>query len=192
MPLPVIAGVTRCAVKWHNTTGDIDAINVMHFYAAPGDEADLLASLDANAQPHQFEGMSSATSVIEVVMTPLDGSSSSATGTLENWVGSSGAGDIVPAQCIVVSAHTALRGRSNSGRTYLPFPVESITDAGTIDIANANEIAAAWNDFGAAMVTDGHDPVVASYKNEDAHVITRYSVSYVLGTQRRRQDQLRH
>ena len=192
MPLPVIAGVSRVAVNWiYAEDFPLRATNVMHFDSGLLSPSDLVDALNANVQTHQFETMPDNVLCENVVVTPLDGVSGSFEGALPDWHGSSGVGDFSPAAGAVVSLKTAKRGRSYRGRIFLPFCVDTIAGAGVMDQANADELAAAWNDFGAAISGDGATPVVASYTLGTAEPVTLYTVDTVLGIQRRRQEQLR-
>jgi hypothetical protein len=123
-------------------------------------------------------------------VTKLDGTTAGQPEAVTSFAGQS-TGDIVPAASGVLSLHTAQRGPRGRGRLYLGPPGEGIIATGQLASGTPANIAGAWATFNAAMAADGFFHCVASYVHADSHDITSYRCDTLLGTQRRRQDQLR-
>lgn len=191
--LPVIPGIYRITMEWSTAVG-ITPRNVLHVQSTSTDVEQVGTFFVASLQPHQFEGMAGDHILNSIGVLPLDG----VTGTLEvdgtGYSSGSSSGDRSPATSIVVSHHTAVRGPRGRGRTYIGPVLESVASSGLLGGSNAIEITAAWVAFQTSLQT-AHDEVlnfvVASYKHAVANVVVSERCDLVLGTQRRRQDQLR-
>lgn len=187
-PLPVIAGTSRVAFNW----GPLIATNVMHFHQDTVDPAGLFSSLDAHMQAGMWNAVCDSQRVQEVVITPLDGSSGSASflpATTPKWRGQT-SGECSPQVACVVSLHTALRGRSARGRAFVGPVAEAATANGFLTPAQLAIIAPAWATFGSAMVVASSEQVVASYKLSSALTVINWSVRNACGTMRLRQSRL--
>jgi len=169
-PLPVINGVFRVALNWtHAATGQ-SAENVIHISDIGGSSNAVAAELDSRAVADMWLSANSQASVKSLSITPLDGTSATIDYLMTQdgrWAGD-GTDGFLPAVATIVKFNSAMRGRANNGRLFIPF-----TDEG--------------------KVTDGFVPCVASYLVGSAHEsdIVQVTVEEVLGTQRRRQGRLR-
>lgn len=187
-PLPIIAGVMRCALNW--TAGAQSAENVIHLRGSTGDPSDAFAALEAAVSTNLWGAASTSASISSVSITPLDG----VTPTQEfatsgpGWVGGT-SGDWAPATAVVVSFTTSTRGRSHRGRVYLPFTADTSNVNGELGSSIHPIMSAAWEDFQAAL-TSGWQHVVASYKLHSYGVVIGYDVKSGLATQRRRQTRV--
>ena len=192
MPLPVISNVYRVAMIWQDT-GGLRAQTVMHFRRSSSTAQAVATAFDANVTANMWISLKSSTKVTELHVTPLDGSSATlimpVTGA--KWAGVGTSGDIIPAAAVVVSFRTALRGKSNRGRIYLPFVAEAALSSGTLVSTDVTAGQTAWTNFIAAMNTATTPPVVASYKNSTWVDVVTAIYESVAGTQRRRQSRLR-
>lgn len=167
--------------------------NVLHMRAPSATAIEVGSGIAASLQPHQFEGLAGDHVLNSISVLPLDGTSAAETASGGAYTSGSGSGDRSPATSIVVSHHTLTRGPRGRGRTYIGPIVESVMQDGLVPIGNQAEIVLAWEDFQTALQALGNpiDFVVASYKHATADVVTSERCDAVLGTQRRRQDQLR-
>lgn len=193
MPLPVIANTYRCTFNWTNYLG-VAPRNVIHVQGTAVSVTDVAEAVVNALQTHQFEGMNGSFVLHSLDALPLDGTSASASVPGGGYSsGTSPSGEFSPASAIVVSLRTGVRGPRGRGRVYIGPVNEGIMADGQIPGANATEITAAWDAFRAALLagTPALSLVVASYTHADANVVGSNICETVLGTQRRRQDQLR-
>lgn len=187
-PLPIIGNTYRCVFQWNAGAGRDNPVSVQHFQSSLLDASALAIVIDANVQPHQFEGLNNETQASSVAITKLDGVSAAVTFPLVNWVGSSGTGgDPLIGQAIMVEGQTGLRGTGFRGRLFLPSPLESVVTSGALNAGNASQIAGAWNDFQAAMIADDASFGVASYVHTTFTDYISFKVPQRLGRIRRRQ-----
>ena len=174
MPLPVIPGTMRIAVSgqiagggtwanvWHArnisladwTQAGIEAFHAIfrQFYESPG--------LSGGVPVSSF--LPTGTTVTKASYTPLDGSS----GAYEFPIVVAGSGATpMPAEVAeVLTIRTALRGRQNRGRIYLPaFTTTHFDSAGHISTATINGILAQIVAVEAAIETGGAELGVGSY-----------------------------
>lgn len=198
MPLPVIPDVYRCTILWQGSGGvlTLNPRNVIHVSAPSLNEGDVADNLGnamntarTTAEP-LFVGSSQwIANVVDVLK--LDGVSATQTLAMPHpWVMNQ-AGDFSPASAAVISLHTAQRGARGRGRFYCGPVAEGKMINGRILTADATEMATGWGLLIAELASLGSPLVVASYTHADAHVVTSHRVDTLLGTQRRRQDQLR-
>ena len=125
---------------------------------------------------------------------PLDGASASALNTTAiGCQGVSGGSDFIPASACVVSLKTALRGPAHRGRVYVGPVAEGDQTSGIMGTGVSALMSPAWNTF-LTTVAAASPPVVwvvVSRKHLTTNVIGQVVVENTLGTQRRRQTQLR-
>lgn len=202
IPLPVIPNVFRVVLKWQFTP--MTAINVIHVHAQAGPTTSTAVynCINSHVTANMWLAANSTAGVTEVQVTPLDGASATSTfttGQPAKWSGG-GTGDQAPQVAAVVKFQTALRGRDNRGRLYMPFITESNTLAGSLVAPLPSSMTTAWNTFNAALLADGTTPLdfcVASYDRDHGGAGAHYTpiinciAESVLGTQRRRQGRLR-
>ena len=195
-PLPVIPDVYRIVLLW-NTLHGVTPRNVFHVSSASGD-VDVVASQVNDALKEVtntacFAPMGADREFDQISITPLDGSTATSIHTIEFFNGEGTSGEESPASSSVVSFRTAHRGAQGRGRMYLgPLPEHSMAN-GVLDSTFAATQLDGWEHALAKMATFGLAErfVVASYVHVDAHIILNVSVDELVGTQRRRQDQLR-
>lgn len=195
--LPVIANVTRCALNWTHSDGQI-ATNVIHILGPGGGytDAQLRAGLDAAMDAAQWGSASVNATVSDLALTPLDGSSAtthSPPATPSKWTGGN-PDPFSPATAVIVKLQTGFRGRSKRGRIFVPFTSTTVLTDGAVESATATNMATAWQDFQDDLNagTPSFTMVVASYKlASEEVVIPPISVELVAATQRRRQGRLR-
>lgn len=191
MPLPVIPDTYRCALNWEIGIGQ-SAVNVIHILRASATASLIASSIDANVTTNMWNAISTTALMNMLVVTPLDGSSASfslATSGAK-WSGGS-AGDVLPQVSVLVKAQTQLRGRSHRGRSFLPGIAEGAVAGGFLGAPAQALMQTAWNNFLAAMIAAGSQPVIASYKLSSQVPISSYTVELATGTQRRRMTRLR-
>lgn len=211
-PLPTINGIMRVAFSWRYLASSTTAVNVMHFLAASTDTAALNTAINANVTATMWACISGQVSCYQLAITPLDGQSATITyaQTGTKWTGGAVAGDLLPSTATIVSLKTALRGRRNRGRLYLPYPTEGVATGGTYG-GTLSSLQSAWDTFRGAMKTSSFPMHVASYghslhrhKNTDgsytltpvtwtatSNEVVATTVEGTFGTQRRRQSRLR-
>jgi hypothetical protein len=199
MPLPVIAGVARCAVSGVAATGQ-PWVNVIHLQKEGGisvlDFPDIL-----NTVSHLYDSAGGGTiahghgfyaadpdEATQLVITPLDGVSASGVFVLA-LAGTSGQ-QALPGECAVICSHTTgTRGKSHRGRTFWSSPYEGMTDAdGSLTASIGADIRDTWNAFRDDLATNDLFHVVASYKLETFDVITDTIVRDYFGHQDRRRN----
>jgi len=188
-PLPIITDTYRVALNYTNTVNGLIAANVMHFKKSGGTSADLATKLNSHATNTMFELLPTTCSVTSIVITPLDGSSASypyTPATPANWTGHGGAGDFSPQVAAIVKLLTGKRGRSYRGRVYLPWIAEAQSGGGGLNGTSKNTTTSAWTAFLAAMLGDGWQMVVASYKLETSEAVLTTTCEGFTATQRRR------
>jgi hypothetical protein len=182
----VINNVSRVAFEWD----PFPAVNVMHFHQDDIDPDGLFGVIASHVSQIMWAVVDIGQTIGHVVITPLDGTSTSGefvTDRTAKWKGGATGGSI-PGSAGVLSLHTAMRGRSNRGRAYLGPLGEGFQVGGLIDSAQITATTDAWDAFGAALIDDGAEHVVASYLRATALTVTQYSMRHAAGTMRRRQD----
>lgn len=195
MPLPVIANVFRVAIAWDRNAG-VAPVNVFHVRAVSASLAgDVLNTvLEVEAAHHDmWECLKSGTTNDSVTVTPLDGSSAGAVGKITGTRGAGG-GDTIPAAAFVISIRTGQRGPRGRGRLYIGPCVEDDQSNGVCATSTRDTMQTAWNDFATDLNDALTTPVhfgVASYVHSDFHESVSIVCDSIVGTQRRRQDQLR-
>jgi hypothetical protein len=198
MTLPVINDVFRCTILWQGSGGilTLNPRNVIHVSAPSlneGDVADNLGNAMQTAraanEPLLVGSSSWIANAVDVLK--LDGSSATQTLAMPHpWVMNSG-GDYSPASAAVISLHTGQRGARGRGRFFCGPVAEGKMVNGRLLTADMTDMATGWGILISQLASLGSPLVVASYKHADAHVVTSHRIDQILGTQRRRQDQLR-
>lgn len=191
-PLPVIADIFRTAIEWSNPNGLGHAANVMHISGPGKTPTQLMTSLEARVAAGMWSWVDSASTIDQVVITPLDGTSATVTFNTSGgakWTGGSGAATGVPQASGIIKLQTGIRGRSNRGRLFLPWVAENEQSNGILQDVTA--VNTAWGNFANGLVTDGFALGVASYLHSNWHQATNVSAENHLGTQRRRNDRIR-
>lgn len=192
-PLPVIPGVIRVDMNWNNV-GGVAPHNTFHIVS---DSEDLGAIADDIGDAYTATSMSPWTPLYSgytcttVDLTPLDGSTARTTHSLGATIAGAGTGGILPAVAVVVSFKSNQRGPRGRGRMYLGPIGEGSTGDG--HYGDETALTDAWQDFFVALAATPSNIslVVASYVHAEANGITSVAVKDLLGTMRRRQDQLR-
>jgi hypothetical protein len=175
-------------------------VNVFHSHfedAAPdaasaADAADVLAAAwDTNLMP-VFSNQISFSHVEWVI---LDTQTAPAGRTGEAGTpGSINHPSIAANAALVITARTALRGRSYRGRTFVAgIPNNFLSNAVTVDSTYANDLVAGFQLLQDAMTTIASPLSVVSYQHDGrkttpAHVetITHFTTDYFIDSQRRR------
>lgn len=196
--LPVIEGVLRITINWNRVVG-VQPRNVFHVHIDGGGEGDIGSFLDTSYHtavtgghnPHAALGSDYVANTIDIL--PLDGTTGTLTATLEHPWGGSASGEILPSSAAIVRFNTGTRGPKARGRQYIGPTTEGVCVNGILHDDTATEMQLGWTAFNDALGT-GDAPmhiVVASYKHAEAFDVVGFSAERPLGTQRRRQDQLR-
>lgn len=203
-PLPVIAQVFRCALRWRDSASQQTAVNVIHVItdSAGKSPLEVFTCLDAHVTANMWAGVAAGVSVDQVDIIPLNGTSptsSFTTGHPAKWSGVNGTEAVTSTACLV-KLKTLVRGRANRGRLFLPFLAEGAQVRGFMESATRTTMQNAWDAFLPAIDTDGTTPmnmVVASYDRihggagAHATAVDSALVEFPLGTQRRRQQRNR-
>ena len=195
MPLPVISNTAR--VTWNfATSGGITPRIVQHFRTDTGDEEELGDLIWAAVDGGLFAPMHQNFEPESLTVLWLDGSSAGVD-VLNPDVGTpqlcEGTGDLLPSSAAVLSLKTGTRGPSGRGRNYIGPIVEGVADQGYLSSGSRTALNSSWVTFMTALATGTPSVqfVVASYTDQVARAVTSGIFREVLGTQRRRQDQLR-
>lgn len=192
-PLPVIADTYRVTWNFSGSEGVTPRI-VQHFYSPSSDVDVFGASLIAVLEDDLFYPMPGAFEPETIDVLPLDGTTPTKTFDLPEAVAfCSGDSDFSPASAYVLSLQTAVRGPRGRGRSYIGPVADSTIQDGHVFGPSHDAIQVAWaNTLIAAAALDPLISLcVASYTHEEMNVVTGLTVRNVIGTQRRRQDQLR-
>ena len=196
--LPVIADTYRVTLKWGAFRG-IKPRNVLNIRQPSGSETLVGDSFAAGlatmaSYSHLFHCLLDGFVCGELDILALDGTTAGISYLLPTALtGGAGSGECSPATSAVVSLKTGVRGPRGRGRVFAGPVAEARMADGILDSTSRTLMAAAWSSFRSGMngATVPAKLVVASYVHADQHQVTGSSVRTVLGTQRRRQDQLR-
>jgi len=194
-PLPVISNVYRITINYASANG-IAPRNVFHLRSPSGDVTEIADRItDAAQDQPMMTGMSPDFTPPNFSIIPLDGSTATSVHDFPEgcWSTNSSGGQISPASAAIVSFRTGIRGPRGRGRVFIgPLNEDTIEDGFFIG-DNLNDLPNAWIEFATALATG--DPAmvlgVASYVHEDFEALTTINTPQLLGTMRRRQDQLR-
>lgn len=191
---PVLTDVFRTTFNYVAVSGGPSgtAHNVMHFKAPGKTAAQLATALAANWQANQTAWLPNTIKMGSYSIIKLDGSSASADYAQSPTILGQNAGEPIPAVCCIIKLRTGLQGRQNRGRIYLPWVNEAAQNAGVMDSTRVTNMQTAWTAYFAALATAGFTLHVASYVGAHSNPMTTLTVESICGTQRRRQQALRH
>lgn len=194
MALPVIAHVRRVAINWLPQNG-VTPRNVFHVRSDIEDEAAIAGFLDdafqaGTGSDHMFHAMFGAYVARSITVTPLNGTSPGTDYSVAD-INADGSGDQAPALAAVVSFKTAQKGPRGRGRMFVGPIGEGAQGGGGLETAEITTMLAGWQDFIDSLTGNSIDFGVASYTHHDFNVVTSHRIDFLLGTMRRRQDQLR-
>jgi hypothetical protein len=189
-PLPTIADTYRVTLDWSVADG-VNPANVMHFTMPSGSESDLFDALTANLNEPMFACVSSAFRINGVSILKLDGSSATQSFVLATPIDGTSGAEFSPASAGIVKLQTTQRGPRGRGRQYYGPVGEDAMSNGGLGSSTTSAMSSGWADFLPGIAADGAPLVVASYVHSDVHQVTAVTIEAILGTQRRRQNQLR-
>lgn len=124
---------------------------------------------------------------------PLDGTSAAEThGVSAPWHGAA-TGECIPAAAYVLSLKTPIRGSAGRGRMFIGPIRETAQTDGFTDTTGRGNVVAGGANLQTALQAQSPvcELVVASYAHATANTVTSFRCDLPLGTQRRRQNQLR-
>lgn len=187
--LPVIADVTRCTLLWDRQNGVMPR-NVLHVRRPFITDASVLAAFEAALSNGMFDCMPTSYTLKTIAFLNLDGSSSTFFGDVTPRHGNGSPPEFIPQSAGIVSLHTALRGQSHRGRVYVGPVCEGDQANGVLSAVAT--MTTAWANFRDTLFSShGVHLAVASYKHSSSEDVTDIVVRSIVGTQRRRADQLR-
>lgn len=196
MPLPIIADTMRVAIEGLTGKG-VHWANVMHFRKTSALtyvgaiailDPKLLAHLNVNSGAGDCWRVSSpsSASVVQFRYTPLDGTTAS-TINPHAIAGTLAAVELPDNVALVVSLHTARRGRSYRGRVYQGPQASDQNGANGVPLlTHVNAVTAQWQGFLTSLAGSGVSLVVASYRLATAEDVVSISVDRRWDSQRRR------
>lgn len=194
-PLPVITDVYRVVYNWTSISG-VSAVNVIHVSsdssAEPGDVLNTVLDVQSDHRD-MWNFLPQDQTLDSLVVTKLDGTSASVTGSLSGVVGT-GTASVVPAVAALLHIGTGQRGPRGRGRVYIGPTTEDLITSGHVNSTPQGTAQTAWNDFADDLDGALSHPCqlgVASYVHADFHVFSSLVLQGLTATQRRRQDQLR-
>lgn len=190
--LPVIPDVSRITVNWNRNSGVMPR-NVLHLRDISGGVTALSTAWNAAktaAGAHWWDPLPTAFNFASLDVLPLDGTSPT-TSIAVTVAGGQSDPDFSPATAVVLSLKSSIRGPRGRGRVYLGPCSESFISDGILGTTAAANIAAAWNNFANTLQAHDWELGIASYVHSDFHPVVSIRCDTVLGTQKRRQDQLR-
>ncbi len=198
MPLPIIAGTVRAAVRGTQSNGK-PWVNVWHLrkIGAPPVTAADIAAWDAQfvkfyIGPAAGGGnfwlgrMGLGGSLQDITYTPLDGTSPST--VVSHAAATSGGAAAVPGEvAFVLTLRTQIRGRRYRGRIYLAgLDKALLNNDGTATAATISNATLQIVGVQALLTPAGAQLVVASYRYALATDITQYTMDGRGDMQRRR------
>lgn len=194
MALPVIPGVYRCFLQFAGPSNTIIG-NVVHVEASGSPTGLQVAQAVGKAWAatgSMYEAQATVTQYQQVVCTPLDGSSISASDAFTTAAHTAGAqgGTVYPANtAAVLRLRTGQRGRSHRGRIYLGQVIASnSSNLFTWSSSYLTTLTSAGAGFQAALVAGSPslNLSVASYKLQTALPVITISPNPQLCTVRLR------
>lgn len=188
--LPVITDTFRVTLDW-SPAGGVQPANVLHFFSAGLNEGGISAALEAHLDPRVVDCVSNNFDILGVTVLALDGTSASQTFAWSTVITGGSTGEFSPASCGLVKFQTAQRGPRGRGRMFCGPVAESAMADGLLGTATGSDMFDGWAASLPALATADCALVVASYAHHDQNAVTAVTVERVLGTQKRRQDQLR-
>jgi hypothetical protein len=196
MPTPTIPGLYRISILWGTLAG-LTPVNVFHVFKAGSNEAaigtDVAAAILAGTSPNNmFAPMTSNIAAQSLHVTELNGTSPGIDHSLlGSGISGGSTGEYLPQVAAVASFKTAQKGARGRGRMYVGPVTESSATNGVLASSKQTEMLSAFGAFETSLAGASIDFVVASYAHADYNVVTSVRIDTLLGTQRRRQDQLR-
>jgi len=190
--LPTISNVYRITLDWNTNVG-ITPRNVFHVRKSGSNEVEVAEIIKSGAADHMFAPLSAGWDCPELAILKLDGSSATQFFPVDSgtFLGGTTGSDVIPQAAIVVSFHTTQRGPRGRGRMYVGPISENQQAQGAANTTTTADMAVAWAEFISNLDGDGCPMVVASYVHADAHDVITFNIDSLIGTQRRRLDQLR-
>lgn len=191
-PLPIITDVFRVTLNWSNLVG-VAPRNVFNVLAPTYDELTLGGALVSHFTDAMFSCLNDSYILNDIDVIALDGASATQTTPDGNTNGQTSSSQLLPATAAILSIRTAQRGPQGRGRMYIGPCCEANVASGVLDSTVRSTMEAAWTTFINAIETLV-SPItfgVASYKHAAFYDHVTHQVESVVGTQRRRQDQLR-
>ena len=193
MPLPEIANTYR--VTWNFTTSRGVTPRIVQHFLCPGSNVDFVgAALVGAATDNMFNPMPQSFEPDTFDILPLDGVTPTRQFDLDPGLQMcQAAEEMSPASAALISLRTDQRGPQGRGRSYVGPVAEAEMANGQLSVGSKNAMQDAWADFLEALAA--LDPevllVVASYAHEESYPVQTLNFELPLGTQRRRQSQLR-
>ena len=193
MPLPVIENCYR--LTWNFQTDNGVTPRIVQHYVCPSSNVDYVgAAIVAAQEDNMFNPMPQGFEPDTFDLLPLDGTTPTRVFDCQEFVQMcASAEECSPASAAIISLRTDQRGPQGRGRSYVGPIAEAEMENGLLKVADINAMQTAWNAFLGTLA--GLDPevllVVASYVHEEAYPVQNLVFEGVLGTQRRRQSQLR-
>lgn len=186
MPAPTIPDTWRVVLGWEISGSVLRAVNVMHFINDAGTALGMFQNLEASVTAEMWQWVTGQALVTTVGVQRLDGTSAAqefATDQTAKWIGS-GSNDAILQGAGLIKHTTLLAGRSNRGRTYIPYVAENKqTNGGMVGVAAVQE---GWTDFLNAMADTGYRLAVASYTDLISTDVVASTAQSQIATQRRR------
>jgi len=192
-PLPSINYVYQVTLDFGTSAG-VTPRNVLHVNAASFSptEQQVATAVRTAIAVNCFNALQMSYSCAEMKVIKLDGSSPTQICGVTGFSGSA-SGDEHLAECAVVSLRGAFRGPAHRGRIYIGPVGDGAMSSGQLVGGTASACQTAWNTFLTNLVggTPSLSLVVLSRKHGYFTTVTNCSVSTIIGTQRRRNNQLR-
>lgn len=187
---PIIADVFRCTLNWESLNG-VAPRNVFHVSAAAMSVTEVMAVLQANVYDAMFGCMVSEQLLGTITVLPLDGVTAGLEEPPTDPTAGTSEGQVSPASAGLLKIKTLVRGPSARGRMYIGPVAESAMADGVLDPTIAGTMISSWYEAIGAWSTAGLTFGVASYTHLVFHPMASMTIEPLLGTQRRRQDQIR-
>lgn len=195
MALPVIDDTFRVTWEFASYQGVTPRV-IQHYRTSTSDGEELGVALWEEAVDSLFFPMHESFEPEQLSIIRLDGSS--ATVVVPKSSHSTAqlcatTGEIIPSAAAVMSWRSLIRGPKGRGRSYIGPVSESACENGFLIGDATTLMPLAWGTFFTALGARDPSigPVIASYVHSEAYLIQNANLNLVLGTQRRRQDQLR-
>lgn len=194
-PLPTITNVYRITLDWAQADG-VAPRNVFHVRGTPANVTDLGDAIDdalgTLVNNELFAVMNSSQLCSSFSILPLDGVTGTVVHGITDPLRGAGSSSIIPQGAVVMSFHTAVRGPRGRGRMYIGPVREDVVSGGLVDGATLAGMVTHWGDFFDALVAGSPSLEfgIASYEHAQFNPVTSHRGDLVMGTQRRRRDQL--
>lgn len=195
MPTPVINDVFRVVLLWEPLAG-ISPRNVLHMRTALTDVTAIAGFINdafqtAETFGNTFHPMHSGQDLRSISVQPLDGVTAATDYSITPDIDGAQSGEVSPATCAVVSLKTGQLGSRGRGRVYCGPICETAMADGVLALTSRTQMLAGWDAFRDDLNSNGIELGVASYTWSDFHPVVSIRIDSLVGTQRRRQDQLR-